>query len=341
MRSAFSTALFAGLAAAHSGVWTVEVDGVNYPAHDTRMDGKLGAKRIEWSFKDAGVPWAPIQNVNDQGLACGMSPKAPALKAVARAGAKVTVEWSGIVRTHYGPTMSYLAYLPEANAKPQNLSFFKIHERGYNGQDKLWANEELIKADRKSTFQLPSDIRPGTYVLRTELLSLHYASKSGPQFYSHCFNIDISGSGTATPPGVNFPGAYKSNDPSLIFPLYTKAGAENNWEGYVVPGPPKYQGKYEAPTGAAPVVSEKDRGVFPAEFQAKYEAFKKKEDEEGLAFNKKLNEAQDDLNHKQVGWESESKLFPIFNEHIKAQRGFEKELSDLRKEAIALGIASA
>ena len=41
-----------------------------YPAFDTRFDGKLGAKRVEWSFRDAGVPWAPIQNVNDPGLTC-------------------------------------------------------------------------------------------------------------------------------------------------------------------------------------------------------------------------------------------------------------------------------
>jgi hypothetical protein len=70
------------------------------------MDGKLGAKRIEWSINDAGIPWAPIESVSDPGLACGKDSKAPALKAVARAGAKVTVQWSGIVRTHYGPSIS-------------------------------------------------------------------------------------------------------------------------------------------------------------------------------------------------------------------------------------------
>jgi hypothetical protein len=41
-----------------------------YLAFDTRLDGKLGAKRVEWSFKDAGVAWAPIQNVNDPSLTC-------------------------------------------------------------------------------------------------------------------------------------------------------------------------------------------------------------------------------------------------------------------------------
>jgi hypothetical protein len=271
----------------------------------------------------------------------GKDPKPPALKAIARAGAKVVVEWSGIVRTHYGPRMSYLAALPAINTAPQNLTFFKINEEGYNAKDKLWANEELVKADRKDTFQLPSDIKPGMYVLRTELMSLHYATRTGPQFYTHCFNVEISGDGTATPAGVKFPGGYTSSDPYLRFPLYDASGKENNWEGYKVPGPPKYAGKYEAPTGPAPVVSEKDRGVFPSEFQAKYEAFKKKEDEEGLAFNKKLNDAQDAIGHKKVDGKNEMSLMPIFGEHIQAQRAFEKELSELKQEAIKLGIAEA
>jgi hypothetical protein len=42
----------------------------SYPARDTRMDGKLGAKRIEWSFSDGGLPWAPIPSVNNAGMAC-------------------------------------------------------------------------------------------------------------------------------------------------------------------------------------------------------------------------------------------------------------------------------
>jgi len=303
------------------------------------MDGKLGAKRIEWGFRDAGVPWAPIQDVNSAGLACGLDPTPPALKAVARAGANVTVQWSGIVRTHYGPAMTYLAYLPEPNNKPQELSFFKIAELGYDVNQKLWANEIISKNDRKDTFQLPSDIKPGTYVLRTELISLHYASRTGPQSYSHCFNIDIKGSGTASPEGVKFPGGYKKNDPSLVFSLYTKSNAENNWEQYAIPGPPKYAGKYDAPTGPAPVVSDKERGVFPPEFQTKYEAFKKKEDDEGLSFNNKLNAGQEALGHKVVDAQNEMSLQPIFAEHIMAQQSLNRELQQLKAEAVKLGIA--
>jgi hypothetical protein len=202
---------------------------------------------------------------------------------------------------------------------------------------KLWANEKLIKNDRKNTFQIPSDIKPGMYTLRTELLALHYSSTQGPQFYPHCFNLQISGSGTVTPPGVKFPGAYKANDPSLVGNLFNSAGQPLNWEKYVIPGPRKYAGKYDAPTGLAPVVSEKDRGVFPPEFQAKYEAFKKKEDEEALTFNDKLNAAQDSLGHNKV--KSEANLQPIFAEHFGKQRAFEQEIQKLKQEAIKLGIA--
>jgi len=316
----------------------VEVDGIVYPARDTRMDGRLGAKRVEWSFKDAnGIPWAPVPGANDPAMACGVAPGPPALKAYARAGAKVTIEWSGIVRTHYGPTMTYLAPLSSSGTRPQELSFFKIHERGYNPQTKLWANEELIKADRRNTVQIPSDIKPGLYVLRTELLALHYSSKQGPQFYPHCFNIMINGTGTATPPGVKFPGAYPARDPSLVSPLYTKTGAPNGWDKYVIPGPPKYAGKYDAPIGPPRVVSDKDRGIFPPEFQAKYEAFKKKEDAEGLAFNDKLNAAQASLQHNEV--KSEANLGPAFMEHAKATQQFQRELASLKAEAIKLGIA--
>jgi hypothetical protein len=208
---------------------------------------------------------------------------------------------------------------------------------GYDPATKLWANEKLIKNDRKNTFQLPSDIKPGMYVLRTELLALHYSNTQGPQFYPHCFNIQILGDGTVSPPGVKFPGGYKTNDPSLVGNLYDAAGKPLDWSKYVIPGPAKYAGKYDAPTGSPPVVSDKERGVFPPEFEAKYEAFKKKVDNEALTFNDKLNAAQNSLGHDKV--KNEGNLQPIFAEHISKQRAFENEIKQLKAEAVKLGVA--
>jgi cellulase len=72
--------------------------------------------------------------------------------------------------------------------------------------------------------QIPSDIKAGTYVLRTEMIALHgnmknlnQTSLAGPQFYNYCFNLDVIGNGMATPDGVKFPGAYKPTDYGLTF----------------------------------------------------------------------------------------------------------------------------
>lgn len=240
--------------------------------------------------------------------------------------------------------IKYLAQLPAPDAKPQDLSFFKIDEKGYNAEKKLWANEELIESGRQYAFQLPSDIKPGLYVLRTELLALHYAltPNKGPEFYTHCFNIQIQGSGSATPMGVQFPGGYSQNDPSIVYKLYTQpppSSIENNWEGYRVPGPPKYAGKYEGPTGPAPVVSPTDRGIFPdAGFQAKYEAFKKKQDAEGMEFIRKLNDAQIQYGHNQYTAESEQLLVPYFKEHYAALNASQPEIQQLREEGVKIGV---
>jgi cellulase len=96
-----------------------------------------------------------------------------------------------------------------------------------------WVNEEILNNSRRDTFPLPSDIKAGMYIFRTELLALHGNSfgegqpkkgtGAGPQFYTHCFNVKILGDGTATPDGVKFPGGYKRDDPGVQFSLKNKA----------------------------------------------------------------------------------------------------------------------
>jgi hypothetical protein len=95
-----------------------------------------------------------------------------------------------------------------------------------------WANE--LASDNGDSFkiQLPSDIKPGNYVLRTELIALHGnmkelkqgGLKNQIQIYLHCFNLDIIGSGTATPEGVTFPGPYKPDDAAFTFDPYMTYG---------------------------------------------------------------------------------------------------------------------
>lgn len=65
--------------------------------------------------------------------------------------------------------------------------------------------------------QIPDDLAPGFYLLRSELLALHEADVSheanpnrGVQIYISCVQLEVIGNGTTPlPTGVSFPGAYE------------------------------------------------------------------------------------------------------------------------------------
>ncbi len=64
--------------------------------------------------------------------------------------------------------------------------------------------------DSPWTIQIPRNIKPGKYVLRTEI----YAVFGGTQLYPRCINLDIVGNGTDVPAGVTGPNLYNFSDPS-------------------------------------------------------------------------------------------------------------------------------
>jgi len=105
--------------------------------------------------------------------------------------------------------------------------------------------------------------------------------KGLPQFYTHCFNIQITGSGTSTPRGVKFPGGYAKNDPGVTFilgktaryPSYVSAPALSlaaTKYSQPTPGPPTYKGQYNAPIGTKVIPTAEQLGTFPSPFEGKY-----------------------------------------------------------------------
>jgi hypothetical protein len=85
--------------------------------------------------------------------------------------------------------------------------------------------------------KIPTDIAPGDYLLRAEVIALHTASSlNQAQFYASCYQITVAGSGTATPSGVLFPGVYKNTDPGILVDIHQKMST------YVNPGPSVYAG---------------------------------------------------------------------------------------------------
>jgi hypothetical protein len=114
--------------------------------------------------------------------------------------------------------------------------------RNTNNKAEEWANQIAVDNGNQYTVKIPSDIKSGPYVLRTELVALHgnmanlnTTALAGPQFYPYCFNVDIINGGAVMPEGVNIPGAYKANDYGLKFSPYmtykdtdTKVGTAHN-----------------------------------------------------------------------------------------------------------------
>lgn len=112
-------------------------------------------------------------------MACNSNPGAPALIAPVRAGAKVNFWWNPWYASHLGPLLSYMApYEGSAESIDFNkLSFFKISEKGLAGDNTTWAVAEMMANGNVSSTTIPHDIAPGTYILRHELIALHYSTE--------------------------------------------------------------------------------------------------------------------------------------------------------------------
>jgi cellulase len=185
---------------------------------------------------------SPIPLVTSADMTCGWLPSAstPAnRKCPIAAGSSIGIQWHHnsnsdgddiIDSTHKGPIMFYLA---KSDSGAGNV-WFKIYEDGLvNG---VWAVDRLIANRGRVDITIPSDIAPGNYLLRGELIALHGAyALNGAQPYVGCVELTISGSGSANPAGVAFPGYYTNTDAGIFLSIYQ--GITN----YIIPGPAVYK----------------------------------------------------------------------------------------------------
>src|ERR1700753_2759700 len=100
----------------------------------------------------------------------------------------------------------------------------------------IWGNEELLMNNNTDEVQIPSDIAPGMYIFRTELLALmgnspaiRYGPYGGPQVFVHCFNVQVTGNGKAVPKAMKFSETYKKNDPSFTFDVWGRIPEHKNY----------------------------------------------------------------------------------------------------------------
>lgn len=131
--------------------------------------------------------------------------------------------------------------------------WFKISEDGKTpGDNSTWLQQRLSVSSPSSlptqtnciavnggvaNSTIPSNLAPGNYLLRHEIIALHLAtSLGGAEFYPACAQITVGGSQSGAPSAsdlVSIPGAYSDNDPGIFDPNVFTPDAP-----YVFPGPP-------------------------------------------------------------------------------------------------------
>ncbi|KAK7965096.1 glycoside hydrolase family 61 protein [Apiospora saccharicola] len=98
--------------------------------------------------------------------------------------------------------------------------WFKIYQDGpsFAGGQITWPSA----GKKEVSVQIPRCLPDGYYLLRAEHIALHSAgSVGGAQFYIGCAQLHVTGgTGTVTPSGVSFPGAYKATDRKFFLHYY-------------------------------------------------------------------------------------------------------------------------
>ncbi|GAB1317941.1 hypothetical protein MFIFM68171_08151 [Madurella fahalii] len=238
---------FATQALAHGYVYRVTADNTIYPGWDVYIDPRIepAPARIAFGGGDVG----PIFDMNSADIACAkVHSPAPGAIAEVRAGSNITFHWSRWLYSHKGPITAWMAPY-EGNISDvdvNQLEFVKFAEDTIDDNG-VWGTVKLMDETNGTwTATIPADIKPGNYVIRQEIIALHFAvsttpgfewSPIGPQFYLTCFNFKITGNGDATPKGEKFPGAYKVDEPGFHFDVKSN-------ETYPTVGPALYKSSY-------------------------------------------------------------------------------------------------
>lgn len=235
-----SALMGAAMVAAHGHVTNIVINGVSYQGFDPFSHSYMQNPPtvVGWTASNTDNGFVDPASFSSPDIICHKSATNAGGHAVVAAGDKIFIQWDTWPESHHGPVIDYLADCGDEGCEKVDkttLKFFKISEKGLidgtNAPGK-WASDELIANGNSWMVQIPSDIAPGNYVLRHEIIALHSAGQqNGAQNYPQCFNLQVTGSGTQKPSGVLGTELYKADDAGILANIYTSPVT------YEIPGP--------------------------------------------------------------------------------------------------------
>ncbi|KAK3685151.1 endoglucanase IV [Podospora appendiculata] len=228
----------AALVAAHGHVNHIIANGVQYQGYDVTSFPYMASppKVVGWTATNTDNGFVGPESFGSGDIICHKGATPGGGHATVAAGSSISIQWDTWPESHHGPVIDYLAAC-NGNCETVDktaLSFFKIDGAGLvsGGAPGVWASDTLIANNNSWLVQIPATLKPGNYVLRHEIIALHSAGQAnGAQAYPQCFNLAVTGSGTAVPSGTPGTALYKAADGGILFNLYTSPLA------YTMPGP--------------------------------------------------------------------------------------------------------
>ncbi|KAF8134797.1 glycosyl hydrolase family 61-domain-containing protein [Mycena galopus ATCC 62051] len=220
--------------AAHGWVGSISIAGTTYqgpPLASGTTDSSSVIRQVDTN--------SPVTSVSDPNLACGPNAQLAQDIATANPGDAINVNWVSTAGAWFhdvGPMLTYLSNCgsaPCSGFDPANAMWFKIEQVGRVSTG--WA-QALLNSGAPANLSLPSNLAPGNYLMRHEIIALQNAvSKGGAEFYASCSQLSVGGSETGAPTSsdlVKLPGAYSATDPGILVDVYSNPDAP-----YTFPGP--------------------------------------------------------------------------------------------------------
>lgn len=213
----------APLVAGHGAVVSYTIDGTVYPGF-TGFSPDSSPDTIQFQWPD----YNPTLDVTDEKMRCNGGTSAE-LSAPIAAGSNITATWGQWTHSQ-GPVMVWMYKCDGdfgSSCTGEGKGWFKIDQMGLTSGTDLnsnnWATDIVVKTLEWSS-KVPTNLAPGNYLIRHELLALHQANT--PQFYAECAQVVVSGSGSDSVPSdylYEIPVYAPQDDPGITvcFPLKT------------------------------------------------------------------------------------------------------------------------
>lgn len=227
------------MALGHGMVTTFKTDGVQNQGfildyYYNKVNKQKVPDIAAWYAENLDSGFVAPNEYGSAHINCHKNASPGTLTASVSAGGTVQFQWPATWPHPYGPMLTYVAKCSGSCTKADKtqLRWVKIEESGIDYATQKWASAKMVDQKGLWTITVPKSLAPGQYVFRHETIALHGAnSANGAQNYPQCFNINITGSGTANPTGVLGTQLYKATDPGIKLNPYTTI------TNYVIPGP--------------------------------------------------------------------------------------------------------